>query len=139
LEKHCGWKLQTKASKIAHNCVLVDEMLVTQQAHLRLTAATAPLIEMATAGGGVVPAAGTVATDARRDSLRLLTVVMDKLEIHRAVVHTRPIHLALQKSAILCWNGDFIFLTADAINKMTCGGPTAHMEIHLEMAHKLQL
>jgi len=64
---------------------------------------------------------------------------MDKLEIDRAIVHTHPIHLALQKSAILRWNEDFIFLIVDGIDKMTCDDPTAHMEVNLKMAHKLQL
>jgi len=65
---------------------------------------------------------------------------MDKLEISRANVHTHPISLALQKAAILRWNGDFICLTADAIDKLTYNDPTAGgVETDLQMACKLQL
>jgi len=40
---------------------------------------------------------------------------------------------------ILRFNGDFIFLTADAIDKMTYDDPTTHREVNLKMAYKLQL
>jgi len=46
---------------------------------------------MAVAAGGGVPVAGTLAADAKRDSLRSLTAVMDKLEIDSAVFHDHPI------------------------------------------------
>jgi len=65
---------------------------------------------------------------------------MDKLEIPRADINTHPISLALQKAAILCWNGDFIYLTADAIDKLTYNDPRAGgAETNLQMAYKLQL
>ena len=52
------------------------------------------LIEMADAGGkGIVPA-GTLAADARRDSVRLLMAVTRFLEIDVANLHAHPIHLA---------------------------------------------
>jgi len=94
---------------------------------------------MATARGGVVPTARTLAAVARRDSLRSLTAVMDKLEIHSTVLHDHPIYLALVKSEILRFNGDFIFLMADAIDKMMDDDPTTHREVNLKMAYKLQL
>jgi len=93
---------------------------------------------MAAAGGGVVPA-GTLAADARRALLRLLMAVMNFLEINGADLHTHPIYLALAKSAILRFNGDLIFLTADAIDNMTHDNPTTHSEVKLKMAYKLQL
>jgi len=54
-----------------------------------------------------------------------VTALVNKLEIPRADVTTHPMTLALQKAAILRWNGDFVCLTADAINKLTCNDPGA--------------
>jgi len=85
-------------------------------------------------GPGPVPL-----TEQQLNSLRLLTAVMNKLEISRADVDTHPISLALQKSAILHWNGDFIYLSADAIDKLTYDDPSTGAEVNLEMAHKLLL
>jgi len=65
----------------------------------------------AAAGRGPRP----ILTESQIDTLRLLTALVDKLEISRANVHTHPISLAPQKAAILCWNGDFVCLTADAM------------------------
>jgi len=92
---------------------------------------------MATAAGrGPRP----ILTESQIDTLRLLTALMDKLEISRANVHSHPISLALQKAAILCWNGDFIYLTADAIDKLTYNDPSAGgAETDLQMACKLQI
>jgi len=78
-------------------------------------------------------------TESQLDALRLLTAVVKKLEISRADVDCHPISLALQKSAILRWNGDFIHLMADAIDKLTYDDPSSGAEVNLEMAHKLQL
>ena len=78
-------------------------------------------------------------TEQQLDSLRLLTAVMRKLEISRADVDDHPVSLALQKSAILRWNGDFTCSVADAINKLTCDNPSTGAEVNLKMAHKLQL
>jgi len=78
-------------------------------------------------------------TESQLDALQLLTAVMKKLEISRADVDYHPISLALQKSVILRWNGDFICLTADAIDKLTYDDPSAGAEVDHEMAHKLQL
>jgi len=70
----------------------------------------------------------------------LLTALVDKLEISRANVHAHPMSLAPQKAAILRWNGDFICLTADAIDKSTCDDPSAGgAKTDLQMAHKSQL
>jgi len=90
----------------------------------------------AAAGRGPRPAL----TESQIDTLRLLTAPMDKLEISRANIHAHPISLALQKAAILRWNGDFVYLTVDAIDKLTYNDPTAGgVETNLQMAHKLQL
>jgi len=79
-------------------------------------------------------------TESRLDTLRLLTALIEKLEIPRANISTHPISLALQKAAILRWNGDFIYLTADAIDKLTYNDPRAGgTETNLQMAYKLQL
>jgi len=80
---------------------------------------------MATATRGGVLVGGPLRTEQQLDSLRLLTAIMNKLEINRADVNDHPISLALQKSAILRWNGDFVFLTADAIDKLTHDDPNA--------------
>jgi len=82
---------------------------------------------------------GRVLTEVQLDVLRLLTAVMNKLEISRANIDAHPISLVPQKSAVFRWNGDFVCLTADAINKMTHDDPDAGAEVNLEMAHKLQL
>ena len=68
---------------------------------------------------------GPPLTESQRDTLQLLTALMNKLEIPRANITTHPITLALQKAAILRWNGDFIYLTADAIDKLTYNDPGA--------------
>jgi len=78
-------------------------------------------------------------TESQLDALRLLTALVNKLEIARANIHARLISLALQKAAILCWNGDFVYLTADAINKLTCNDPGTGAETNLQMAHELEL
>jgi len=53
--KHCSWKLYTKQTRITDNWARVDELLVTQWAHFRLTVATLLHIEMtAAARGGVL-------------------------------------------------------------------------------------
>jgi len=75
----------------------------------------------ATAGGGPRPPL----TESQLDTLRMVTALVNKLEIPRADVTTHPMTLALQKAAILRWNGDFVCLTADAINKLTCNDPGA--------------
>ena len=136
LVKHCSWKLQTKTNKIADNCAAVDELLVTQWAHFRLTVASVLLVKMATAAGR---GPGPVLAESQLDALRLLTAIMRKLEISGADIDDHPILLTPRKSAILRWNGDFIFLTADAINKLTCDDPGAGVEVNLETAHKSQL
>jgi len=64
---------------------------------------------------------------------------MRKLEISCADIDDHPISLALHKSAILRWNGDFIYLTADAVDKLTHNDPSAGAEVNLKMTHKLQL
>jgi len=64
---------------------------------------------------------------------------MRKLEISRADIDDHLISLALQKSAVLRWNGDFIYLTADAIDKLTYDNPNTSAEVNLPMAYKLQL
>jgi len=79
-------------------------------------------------------------TESRLDTLRMLIALIEKLEIPRANNTTHPITLALQKAAILRWNGDFIYLTADAIDKLTYNDPRAGgAETNLQMAYKLQL
>jgi len=96
-----------------------------------------------TAGRGPAPAGrgpGPVLTESQIDTLRMVTALMNKLEIPRADIYTHPTSLALQKAAILRWNGDFIYLTADAIDKLTYNDPDAGgAETNLQMAHKLQL
>jgi len=91
---------------------------------------------MATAAGR---GPGPVLAESQLDALRLLTAIMRKLEISGADIDDHPILLTPRKSAILRWNGDFIFLTADAINKLTCDDPGAGVEVNLETAHKSQL
>jgi len=83
---------------------------------------------------------GPPLTESQRDTLQLLTALMNKLEIARANANAHPISLALQKAAILRWNGDFIHLAADAINELTHNDPRAGgAETNLQMACKLQL
>jgi len=85
---------------------------------------------------------GPPPTESQLDALRLLTALtsMNKLEIDCANINAHPISLALQKAAILRWNGDFIYLTADVIDKLTCNDPrTGGAETNLQMAHELQL
>jgi len=83
---------------------------------------------------------GPVLTESQIDTLRLVTALMNKLEISRADIRTHPMSLALQKAAILHWNGDFIYLTADAINKLTHNDPSAGgAETNLQMVYELQL
>jgi len=82
-------------------------------------------------------AAGGARTESQIDSLRLAQALIQKLEIDQATVSSHPIVRALRKAAIVRWNGDFIYLTADAIDKLTYdeGG----VETNLQMAYKLQL
>jgi len=87
---------------------------------------------MATAGGAVM-------TESQIDTLRLASALSNKLEIDRAVVNSHPIVRALRKAAIFRWNGDFIYLTADAIDKLTYDDPVTGTETNLQMAYKLQL
>ena len=99
---------------------------------------------MATAAGrGPAPAGRgprPVFMESQVDTLRLATALMNKLEISRANITRHPITLALQKAAILRWNGDFIYLTAEAIDKLTYNDPgAAGAETNLQMACKLQL
>jgi len=97
----------------------------------------------ATAGRGPATAGrgpGPVLTESQIDALRMLTALMNKLEISSADIRTHPMSLALQKAAILRWNGGFIYLTADAIDKLTKNDPSAGgAETNLQMACKLQL
>jgi len=62
-------------------------------------------VKMATTAGR---GPGPVLTESQIDTLRLLTALIDKLEISRADIRAHPMSLALQKAAILRWNGDFI-------------------------------
>jgi len=75
---------------------------------------------------------GTVADEQRPDSLQLLTAIKNFLEIDGANLMTHPVCSALQKAAIVRFNGDFIFPTADAINSMTHETP-AGAKVKLEM------
>ena len=98
--------------------------------------ATAARRGPAPAGGGP----GPVLTESQIDALRLLTALMNKLEISSADICAHPTSLAPQKAAILRWNGDFVYSTADAIDRLTYNDPGAGgAETDLQMAYKLQL
>jgi len=86
-----------------------------------------------------MPAAGRpMSTEATVDTLRLATAIGVKLEIEEADLKAHPIvRASLYKAAITRFNGDFIYLTADAIDKLTY--TAKGVETPLPLGNKLQL